>query len=130
MKADGRTAASKTAKGQRRSWCGLCRVLYDLAGRRGPLHVQGVPCPPQRRRRPRPPPPGLDAKALLGDIGHGFWAAIAHSPWWIDALFAAVMLSAVVRLVRGIVHGGHPKDAVRWFSHADRRMIFIRAGDN
>lgn len=80
---------------------------------------------------PTPPPtaPGLDAKVLLGDIAHGFWAAFAHLPWWVDALFAVVVLSGVVQFVRGIIHGGHPKDPVRRFSHADRRIIFIRAGN-
>jgi hypothetical protein len=88
-----------------------------------------VPTPSPSPSSPAPTPPGLDAKALLGDIVHGFWAAIAHSPWWVEALFAVVMLSAVVRFVRGIIHSGHPKDAVRRFSQAERRMIFVRAGN-
>jgi 5-methylcytosine-specific restriction endonuclease McrA len=60
---------------------------------------------------------------------HGFSSAIAHSPWWVDALLAVVVLSAVVRSARGIVHSGHSKDAVRRFSQAERRMIFVRAGN-
>lgn len=78
---------------------------------------------------PAPHAPGLDARALLGDIVHGFSAAIAQLPWWIDALFAVAVLTAVVRFVRGIIHGGHPKDAVRRFNHADRHVIFVRAGN-
>jgi hypothetical protein len=73
--------------------------------------------------------PGLDAKALLSDVAHGFWIALTNAPWWVGALFVAVMLTAVVRFVRGIIHGGHPRDAVRRFSQAERRMIFIRAGN-
>jgi hypothetical protein len=66
---------------------------------------------------------------MLGDIVHGFWTAMTNSPWWVGALFAVVLGTTVVRFVRGIIHGGHPKDAVRRFSQAERRMIFIRAGN-
>lgn len=66
---------------------------------------------------------------MLGDIVHGFWTAITTLPWWAGALFAVVVLSAIVRSVRAAIHGGHPRDAVRRFSQAERRMIFIRAGN-
>ena len=77
---------------------------------------------------PPPKPPTFDAKVLIGDIAHGFETAIAHSPW-LGIVFAVVVLSAVVRFVRDVIHSGHPKDAVRRFSQADRQVIFNRAGD-
>jgi hypothetical protein len=88
-----------------------------------------VPTPSPSPFPSRPAAPGLDAKAMLSDILHGVWTAMTNSPWWVGALFAVVVLSAVVRFVRGIIHGGHPTDAVRRFSQAERRMIFIRAGN-
>jgi hypothetical protein len=66
---------------------------------------------------------------MLGDIFCGFWTAIATLPWWVVVLLAVVVLSAMVRSVRTAIHGGHPRDAVRRFSHAERRMIFVRAGN-
>ncbi len=77
---------------------------------------------------PSPTPPTFDAKALLGDIAHGFATAIAHSPW-LGVVFAVLVLTAVVRFVRDVVHSGHPKDVVRRFSQADRQVIFARAGN-
>lgn len=71
---------------------------------------------------PSPTPPTFDAKALLGDIAHGFATAIKNSPWlWV--LLALVVLTGLVRFVRGIIHSGHPKDVVRRFNRAGRRVI-------
>ena len=72
-------------------------------------------------------PPGFDVKAVFSGVAHGAWSTIAQSPW-LGALVAVLIVSGVVRFVRGIVHSGHPKDAVRRFSHVDRRVIFARAG--
>lgn len=74
------------------------------------------------------PPPRDRQVRELGDIAHGFAAAITDSPW-LGVLFAVVVLTAVVRFVRGVIHSGHPKDVVRRFSQADRRVIFARAGN-
>jgi hypothetical protein len=73
-------------------------------------------------------PTTFDAKVLLGDIAHGFAAAIVNSPW-LGVLLVVVVLAAIVRFVRRIIHSGHPKDAVRRFSQAERRVIFARAGN-
>jgi hypothetical protein len=106
--------------------CGVCFTILVADGGR---HGSRSPVPTPSPSPSRPAAPGLDAKAMLGDIVHGFWVAITHSPWWVGALFAVVMVSALVRSVRAAIHGGHPRDAVRRFSQAERRMIFIRAGN-
>ena len=85
-----------------------------------------MPTPPPPT--PPPTPATFDAKALLAGIAHGFATAIAHSPW-LGVVLAVVVLTVAVRFVRGIVHSGHPKDAVRRFSQPDRRVIFARAGN-
>lgn len=84
--------------------------------------------PPPAAPTPTPTAPAFDAKVLLGDIAHGIGAAISHSPW-LGVVFAVVVLTGVVRFVRSIIHSGHPKDAVRRFSQAERRVIFTRAGN-
>lgn len=78
---------------------------------------------------PAPTPSQLNAKALFEDIVHGLRAAIMHMPWWLGALVAVVALAAVVRFTRNIIHSGHPRDPVRRFSQAERRIIFTRAGN-
>jgi hypothetical protein len=95
----------------------------------GAVTVSRSPVPTPSPSSPSPTPPGLDMKAMLGDIAHGFWSAITHLPWWVGAFFAVVVLSAIVRSMRAAIHGGHPRDTVRRFSQAERRMIFIRAGN-
>ena len=40
-----------------------------------------------------------------------------------------VAVNAVVRTVRGLVHGGHGRDPQRTFVGADRAVVFARAGN-
>src|SRR3954464_606299 len=93
----------------------------------GGRHVRGGPCGHYTAARATVHAARLRAKALLSGVAHGAWRAITQSPW-LGALLAVLIVSGVVRFVRDIVHSGHPKDAVRRFSHADRRVIFARAG--
>ena len=109
------------------TWRAPRRLAYDLVRRRGPIRP-GSSVPTPSPATPIQTPTTLDAKSLLGDIAHGFATAIVNSPW-LGVLLAVVVLAAVVRFLRGIIHSGHPNDAVRRFSQAERRVIFARAGN-
>ncbi|MGY1730281.1 HNH endonuclease [Geodermatophilus sp. SYSU D01045] len=54
-------------------------------------------------------------------------ASVLDEPWLV-ALFALLAVRAVVRLVRSVIHGVHPRDPVRRFSRADKRAVLDRAG--
>lgn len=73
-------------------------------------------------------PQGFDAKAVLSGVAHGAWSAMERSPW-LGVVLAVLIVSGVVRFGRNIIHSGHPKDPVRRFSQADRRVIFTRGGN-
>ncbi|MGY1728090.1 HNH endonuclease [Geodermatophilus sp. SYSU D01062] len=64
---------------------------------------------------------------VFGDVLRGVLASVLEKPWLV-ALLALMTVSAVVRLVRGVIHGLHPRDPVRRFSQADKRVILGRAG--
>jgi 5-methylcytosine-specific restriction endonuclease McrA len=59
-------------------------------------------------------------RAVLGDL--------SLSPWLVG-FFALMVLNAMVRTVRAVVHGRHSKDPQRRFSRRERAEIFARAGD-
>jgi hypothetical protein len=63
---------------------------------------------------------------MLHSMWHGVWLAVASSPW-LGVVVALVVVSAVIRSVRGIIHSG-PRDPVRRFSQRERAAIFRRAG--
>ena len=64
---------------------------------------------------------------FLSQLTSSAWEALSSSPW-LAAVFALIVLRALTRTVRSVIHGGHPKDPVRLFSGPARAEIFARAG--
>ena len=64
---------------------------------------------------------------FLSQVTASAWDALSSSPW-LAAVFVFIVLRAVTRTVRSVIHGGHRKDPVRLFSGAVRAEIFARAG--
>ena len=60
---------------------------------------------------------------VLGDV----LKDVSWSPWLV-VFVALLALNGVIRVVRAVVHGGHPLDPQRRFSRADRTEILVRAG--
>jgi hypothetical protein len=76
---------------------------------------------------PTPPGSGLIVHDILHSAAHGFWLAATSSPW-LDALFALILITGLVRFVRAMIHGGHGRDPVRRFTTADKTLLLARAG--
>ena len=107
----------------------LCRLVYDLARRRGPSRP-GSPCAHPTAGCPDPDTDGARVRRQSSARRHRAWLrrrdlalALARRP------IRGCGPDRVVRFVRGIIHSGHPKDAVPRFSQAERRVIFTRAGN-
>jgi hypothetical protein len=75
---------------------------------------------------PAPPAPSLPAREILHSLSHGLWQAISSAPW-IAPVLALLIISAVVRFVRTIIHNG-PRDPIRLFTRTDKAVILARAG--
>lgn len=73
-------------------------------------------------------PTGPDVGSILHSLAHSLWMTVSSSPW-VGVVFGLVLVSAIVRFVRGVIHSGRTNDPVRLFSGADRRVIFARAGN-
>jgi 5-methylcytosine-specific restriction endonuclease McrA len=64
---------------------------------------------------------------LLAQVTASVWEVLSSSPWLVG-IFVLVVLRALTRSVRSVIHGGHRKDPLRRFSGPARAEIFARAG--
>jgi 5-methylcytosine-specific restriction endonuclease McrA len=70
---------------------------------------------------------GVDLDSILGQL-EDVLNASSSAPW-VAGFFAVMAFSTLVRGVRRVVHGRHPKDPQRRFSGFQREEIFTRAGN-
>ena len=64
---------------------------------------------------------------FLSPVTASAWEVLSSSPW-LAAVFVLILLRALTRTVRSVIHGGHGKDPLRRFSGPARAEIFARAG--
>jgi hypothetical protein len=64
---------------------------------------------------------------MAQQVLHGLWIGLVDRPWLLALLLFIVVVRAV-ELVRGVIHGVHPRDPLRTFPRADKMAILARAG--
>jgi hypothetical protein len=71
--------------------------------------------------------PAIQPSEVVGDVLSGLLHEVLGRPWLVTLLVVIALVKAV-GTVRAVVHGRHPRDPVRRFSRADRRVVLDRAG--
>ncbi|MBE7162923.1 MAG: HNH endonuclease, partial [Williamsia herbipolensis] len=95
------------------------------------LDVGGGRCSISEYLMPPPPPsPTPQTPDIAGTVLRGVWNGVsqfpAHYPWLV-ALLAVVVVARMVRIARVAIHNG-PRDRVRLFTSADKKILLARAG--